>query len=126
MDGTSSERDEIEVLWGAPFQLFCNIFGSPDPIIEWHKNDKLLERNARIGLSGDIKTLFVKSSQWEDDGEYKCVGVNRLGSAEKSIRLRVKGHGLQINVLWIIAIVGLLSALVLSTVYLYMRLRRVR
>lgn len=79
------------MLLGANFQLVCNIFASPDPIINWYKDEKLIETNERIRFSVDDKMLHVKSSVWEDDGEFKCVGKNRFGSVEYILRLTVKG-----------------------------------
>lgn len=79
---------------GANFQLFCNIRGSPDPTINWFINETLIKTSQRIGFSADKKMLFVKSSMREDNAEFKCVGKNRFGSAEKSIHLRVTGTGI--------------------------------
>lgn len=74
---------------GEPFRMFCDIVGLPDPEINWYKNGLLIENDTRISPSPDMKTLDIKYLKIEDDGEFKCVGENRLGTVEKSATLKI-------------------------------------
>lgn len=79
---------EEKAVLGEPFQLFCNIVGVPDPKIRWYKKGVLIRNGSRISISTDMKILDIKYLKLEDDGEYKCVGVNRLGKVEQIIYLK--------------------------------------
>lgn len=80
---------EEKAILGEPFQLFCNIVGVPDPKIRWYKRGVFIQNDSRIIISTDMKTLDIKYLKLEDDGEYKCVGVNRLGNVVQIIHLKI-------------------------------------
>ncbi|CAF1482723.1 unnamed protein product, partial [Didymodactylos carnosus] len=66
--------------------LFCDIYGVPEPIVSWYKL-----------LKDDLQLLLINSKyfilQNVDDrlaGRYKCIGNNSLGSIENDFRVLVK------------------------------------
>lgn len=77
---------------GEPYRMFCNIVGLPEPEINWYKNGVLIENDTRISLSSDKQMLDIKYLKIEDDGEFKCVGVNRLGSVERLANLKITSN----------------------------------
>lgn len=72
-------------------QMFCNITAAPDPVIKWYKDEVELIEDTRIVFFDGMKSLKIFNSTIEDSGEYKCVGKNRFGEAEKLIILKVTG-----------------------------------
>lgn len=89
IEDTNLQEDEIKLSLGEPFRMFCNIVGLPDPEVSWYKNGVLIENDTRITISPGMQNLDIKYLKIEDDGEFKCVGVNRLGSVEKMANLKI-------------------------------------
>lgn len=89
IEDTNLVGDELKLSLGEPFRMFCNIVGLPDPDVSWYKNGLLIENETRISISPDHQTLDIKYLKIEDDGEFKCVGVNRMGSVEKLTNLKI-------------------------------------
>lgn len=148
IESTNLVDDEMKLSLGEPFRMFCDITGLPDPVINWYKNGVLIENDTRISPSPDMKTLDIKYLKIEDDGEFKCVGENRLGTVEKSANLKITSNAFdkhtetkhdkkkllnfpspdlpKISVAWFIGIAVLILVLVLATIYLSIRFRRER
>lgn len=87
----SNLENAIEALVDKTFQMFCKIIGSPDPELNWYKNGELIKNSYKFNVSPENQTLDVRYITDDDEGEYKCVGVNRFGSAEKSANLTIVG-----------------------------------
>lgn len=63
-----------------------------DPDIKWYKNGVLIENSendTRIFIHEDNKVLDIKFMKIEDEGEFKCVGTNRMGSVEMMTNLKI-------------------------------------
>lgn len=71
----------VEVVEGNPAQLSCKVKGSPEPKIEWFKNDQPLRPDKRISthFDGETCTLKITKANLDDDAEYKCTAKNDLG-----------------------------------------------
>lgn len=89
IEDTNLVDEEMKLSLGEPFRMFCNIIGLPEPEKNWYKNGILIENDTRISISTDKSTLDIKYLKVEDDGEFKCVGENRLGSVEKLANLKI-------------------------------------
>lgn len=92
----SSNFNENELQkFGVPLRLSCIITGIPEPDISWFKNGQLIvnnESDSRIFIHDDKTTLDIKFIQLEDEGEFKCLGENRLGSVEKLTNLKIQSN----------------------------------
>ena len=69
----------------------CRATGEPDPTIEWFKDDEPVETSKTLKASviGDMYTLAISETTLEDEGEYKCVARNDVGSASTTAELLV-------------------------------------
>lgn len=89
IDETNLVGEEIKLSLGEPFRMYCKINCLPVAEVTWYKNGVEIENDTRISLSADNQILDIKYVTIEDDGEFKCVGQNRLGSVEKFASLKI-------------------------------------
>ncbi|KAG4073862.1 hypothetical protein HA402_014067 [Bradysia odoriphaga] len=122
---TNLLQSEVELSLGEPHRMFCTVIGLPVPEVNWYKDGVLIENDTRISLSPNNQTLDIKYLKIEDDGEFKCIGENRLGSVEKLVNLKINNLP-YINSAWIIGISVLILVLVICTIILLIRFRRER
>ena len=82
----------VEVSEGENAILECKVSGSPTPVVEWFKGTIRVKESRRVKteLSNDVARLIIKSTQGNDQGEYKCVVRNDLGSSSSKSKLTVK------------------------------------
>lgn len=76
---------------GEPATLVCELKGEPRPDIEWFIDGEKVKESKRVQLEFDGKrsSLTFKTSELDDEGEYKCVARNELGSASSEAELLV-------------------------------------
>ncbi len=66
--------------------LGCSGLGSPQPTVEWYKNDQtLIAASGKIELSDD--ELVISNLQASDAGAYHCELVNALGRVRSGTAL---------------------------------------
>jgi hypothetical protein len=67
---------------GQDTTLTCKVKGKPQPTVEWFKDDKPVETDKRVKVDydGEASTLTIKDTTVDDEGDYKCVVTNELGS----------------------------------------------
>lgn len=146
---TNLDAAEMKKSLGEPLRLLCKITGIPEPDIQWFKNDALItndQNDTRISIYEDKTMLDIKFMKIEDEGEFKCVGTNRIGSAEMTTNLKITSKSQRSTILffyicltfyflsdmpkislsWIIGIAALILVLIICTVYLSIRFRRER
>lgn len=72
-----------EVVEGNPVRLKCRMTGTPEPTAEWFKNGTQVQLSRRIkaDIIGDMCQLSFTETKADDEGNYKCVVKNDLGSA---------------------------------------------
>ena len=64
---------------------------TPQPTIEWFKDSKPLETSKRVQaeFDGEVASLAFTEADLDDEGDYKCVAQNELGSASCRAELLV-------------------------------------
>lgn len=82
----------LTVVEGKPANLECEVKGEPQPNIEWFKDGEQVKQSERINLNfeGNFASLSFKPPELDDEGEYKCVARNELGSASSEAELLVE------------------------------------
>lgn len=82
----------LTVVEGKPANLECEVKGEPQPNIEWFKDGEQVKQSERINLNfeGNFASLSFKPAELDDEGEYKCVARNELGSASSEAELLVE------------------------------------
>lgn len=68
---------------GEEIRLTCKVTGSPQPTIQWFKNELPLDISHRIKseFDGQNCSLTLAAAELEDAGDYKCVVSNEHGRA---------------------------------------------
>lgn len=81
----------VEVVQGSPAKLQCKVTGTPEPIIEWFRDSEPVKEDKRIKMrfDGELCTLKILSTELEDEGAYKCVAKNDIGSVSCASELLV-------------------------------------
>ncbi|XP_031365474.1 obscurin isoform X3 [Apis dorsata] len=75
---------------GKPAQLACLAVGSPKPLIQWYKNDMMVQETNRIKIIEDQdgrSILSFNPTKEHDVGSYKVVARNSLG--QTVVRTRI-------------------------------------
>lgn len=89
-----STEPEIVTSSGETAVLPCATEGSPQPSIEWTKENgesiKLGDDNSRYKLLLD-GSLQIEDVNQNDTGNYVCTASNPAGTAQKSTRLIIQG-----------------------------------
>ena len=72
-------------------KLACTVKGTPQPTIEWFKDSKTLKTSKRVkhDFDGEVASLTFTEADLDDEGDYKCVAQNELGSASCTAELLV-------------------------------------
>lgn len=88
----SEPLQPVEVKEGSDAKLQCTVTAEPKPNIEWFKKGVRVKENRRVKLESDGHTvsLTIKQVRSFDEGEYKCVATNELGSAPCNASLTVR------------------------------------
>jgi len=88
----SDPLQPVEVKEGSEAKLQCTVVAEPRPDIEWFKKGVRIKENRRLKLESDGQTvsLTIKETRSGDDGEYKCVATNELGSASCAAVMTVR------------------------------------
>ncbi|MEE6459026.1 hypothetical protein FKM82_000513 [Ascaphus truei] len=69
----------IKLIEGVKAVLPCNTLGNPKPSVSWIKGENAVKENARIAIL-ESGSLRIQKVQREDDGQYRCVAKNSLGT----------------------------------------------
>lgn len=77
---------------GEPIQMRCEFFGIPRPKITWYRdgNEIMIENNdTRVSLHDNDTIFDIHFLKAEDEGRYKCVAANRIGSVSREAVLKI-------------------------------------
>ena len=91
----TSPLQPVTSMEGNPVKLECQVKGEPQPDIEWFKDGKPVVESKRVIMTSDGETfsLSFKPVELDDEGEYKCVARNELGSVSSGAELLVEEAG---------------------------------
>lgn len=81
---------------GEPLQLICRFSGIPRPTITWYKDDSEIVpegNDSRMSLHDNNTILDIQFIKAEDEGKYKCVAANRIGSITRETVLKITSNG---------------------------------
>lgn len=95
IDVTNMDQREFRKSLGEPLRLQCKFSGIPVPTINWFKDDILFQPDAnttRVGLYERNTLLDIKFIRIEDEGTYRCEGLNRLGSTSRATALKITSN----------------------------------
>ncbi|BFZ15552.1 hypothetical protein BsWGS_18591 [Bradybaena similaris] len=87
------ELEYLTVTEGSLVRLECVVAGSPQPDIQWFKNNSQIDdiEGYKIQTTVDgTSTLTIERARVEDSGSYKCVAENISGSASTESKIRVQ------------------------------------
>lgn len=70
---------------GEAAQIQCNATGKPQPAITWIKTN--IQKNMTTGYDG---VLHIDKVAKDDDGIFKCVAINKAGTADRLVRFFVQ------------------------------------
>lgn len=83
--------NDVRALRGKKVELFCIYHGVPMPKIAWSKNGKPIEYDERVILENYGKSLKIKNTDVEDEGEYSCEASSEIGEKQISnFRLKLE------------------------------------
>ncbi len=86
------EPKELTVKGKKELRLQCKITGMPAPTIRWFRDGNEVKVRKGVLVSQDAQggaTLVVEKALVSDEGEYKAVGTNEVGSAETTCLVKV-------------------------------------
>lgn len=78
--------------------MSCAIKGDPAPRVTWYRNNISLNTNTNYHITNvcGVCSILILRVRPKDNGEYKVVIENRLGTAESSMMLNVRGIALSV------------------------------
>ena len=79
---------------GYECHMSCAVKGDPAPRVTWYRNNLSLSTNTNYHITNvcGVCSLLILRVGGQDNGEYKVVIENKLGSAECSMILSVRGN----------------------------------
>ncbi|KAM9212162.1 hemicentin-1 [Dugong dugon] len=69
--------------------LFCEVEGTPSPIIMWYKDDVQVTESSTIQIVNNGKILKFFKATPEDAGRYSCKAINIAGTSQKYFNIDV-------------------------------------
>lgn len=91
---TENLPSRTEVVENEPVSLVCPVTGSPPPTVVWYKDgNQIDDSDEGYSLSTD-GTLIVMNVDVNDEGLYKCVATNDVGSVAREVTVDVHGKKL--------------------------------
>lgn len=86
---------KAEVIEGSAARFDVKLTGSPEPEVQWSKDDKPLTEGRKYRFDeGDdgVYSLFVNDVEADDEGVYKCEASNIKGEVSCTAALEVEGQ----------------------------------
>lgn len=73
-------------------KMRCRISGDPTPTVEWFKNSLPLATDDRVttGSAGDMNYVNFLEVKNKDEGRYRCVATNEVGSVSTTADLTIE------------------------------------
>ncbi|XP_054744163.1 vascular endothelial growth factor receptor 1 isoform X4 [Anastrepha obliqua] len=106
-------------------ELECTPEAIPAAEVHWYKDDVELNNSSNVAIEKDGSKLIIQYIKPEDEGVYKCVAVNRLGSVESSSAVKITNLP-RMRTGWIIGLLFFFILLIALVIYLCVRVMRER
>ena len=85
MPGFTNHPENTVKIEGETAIFNCAVDGNPEPSIDWTKNNVTVNITADPDLSqsnsGKVHILTIQNVHRSDEGQYRCVANNIIGSA---------------------------------------------
>lgn len=94
-DSNIENGKSMKSLLGEPLQLRCKFLGIPRPKITWYKDGSEITHetnDSRLSLHNSNTILDLQYIKAEDEGRYKCVAANRIGSVSLETELKITSN----------------------------------
>lgn len=88
------QLEPVNVMDGEKLILTCQVEGFPTPKVQWYRNNEKVTETKDLTMYQDTQGLCVLSVQEvfpEDEGQYACQAVNKVGEAITSTTVNVEG-----------------------------------
>ncbi|XP_047561044.1 hemicentin-1 isoform X2 [Lutra lutra] len=79
----------VSVLVNQLTNLFCEVEGTPSPIVMWYKDEVQVTESSTIQIVNNGKILKLFRVAPEDAGSYSCKAVNVAGTSQKYFNVEV-------------------------------------
>ncbi|XP_012495412.1 PREDICTED: hemicentin-1-like, partial [Propithecus coquereli] len=79
----------VSVMVNQLTSLFCEVEGTPSPIIAWYKDDVQVTESSAIQIVNNGKILKLFKATPEDAGRYYCKATNIAGASQKYFNIDV-------------------------------------
>uniref|UniRef100_H0XAK9 Hemicentin 1 n=1 Tax=Otolemur garnettii TaxID=30611 RepID=H0XAK9_OTOGA len=79
----------VSVLVNQLTSLFCEVEGTPSPIITWYKDDVQVTESSAVQIVNNGKILKLFKATPEDAGRYYCKAINIAGTSQKYFHIDV-------------------------------------
>ncbi|KAH8378483.1 hypothetical protein KR093_011649, partial [Drosophila rubida] len=98
-------KTKIERNLGDSLKLECHSKAMPQASVRWYKDEVLLQETNHTHMLDNATTLLIPHLYPKDDGIYRCVVENRLGSIENSATVIIANlPGVSKFWIWMLAI----------------------
>ncbi|XP_011902754.1 PREDICTED: hemicentin-1 isoform X2 [Cercocebus atys] len=79
----------VSVLLNQLTNLFCEVEGTPSPIITWYKDNVQVTESSTVQIVNNGKILKFFKATPEDAGRYSCKAINIAGTSQKYFNIDV-------------------------------------
>ncbi|XP_060666911.1 vascular endothelial growth factor receptor 1 isoform X3 [Drosophila nasuta] len=118
-------KSKIERNLGDTLELQCRSKAMPPATVKWYKDEVLVQTTNHTHILEDGKTLRIPHLYPKDDGIYRCVVQNRLGSIENSATVIIANLP-GVSKLWIWMLAIFFTVLIALCAFLAIRYRQER
>lgn len=94
------QLEPVCVMDGEKLILTCQVEGFPTPKVEWYRNEEKVVENKDITIYQDTQGVCVLTVQEvfpEDEGQYTCQAVNKVGEAITTTTVNVEGISFHVS-----------------------------
>lgn len=81
----------VSVLTSQLASLYCEVEGTPSPVITWYKDDIQVTESSTVQIVNNGKILKLFKVSAEDAGRYSCKAINIAGTSQKDFSVNVLG-----------------------------------
>ena len=83
-------KSNISLSEGRQLKFTCKVSGKPLPNVFWYYTNESIHRLNMTEVDRK-NTLLIRQARPSNSGLYQCYAHNRLGNAERTLRIKVHG-----------------------------------